>query len=175
MGRRKDIGLDSNLCLPWASSPNVVGATACATVPPNLTAFSPFSEGTSRSFMISAVATLPELRHTMPSWYTSKGLSMESMVEMILLTAFSSASMRVLSRSFRVLSSGDIPAIDSHCLAIAALSCCDSIQRYTADRFCVIPVQPPFVLASLLSVCSIAWSQAMEANSLASHCGKRDV
>ena len=32
--RRKDIGPDSNPCPPWASSPNVVGATACATVPP---------------------------------------------------------------------------------------------------------------------------------------------
>ena len=32
--RRNDIGPDSNPCPPWASSPNVVGATACATVPP---------------------------------------------------------------------------------------------------------------------------------------------
>ena len=32
--RRNDIRTDSNLCPPWASSPNVVGATACTTVPP---------------------------------------------------------------------------------------------------------------------------------------------
>ena len=32
--RRNDIGPDSNPCPPWASSPNVVGATVCATVPP---------------------------------------------------------------------------------------------------------------------------------------------
>src|SRR4029434_1392639 len=32
--RINDIGTNSNLCPPWASSPNVVGATACATVPP---------------------------------------------------------------------------------------------------------------------------------------------
>ena len=32
--RRNDIGSDSNPCPPWASSPNDVGATACATVPP---------------------------------------------------------------------------------------------------------------------------------------------
>ena len=35
MDRRNDIGPDSNPCPPWASSPNVVGATVCATVPPN--------------------------------------------------------------------------------------------------------------------------------------------
>ena len=34
--RRKDIGPDSNPCPPWASSPNVVGATVCATVSPSL-------------------------------------------------------------------------------------------------------------------------------------------
>ena len=33
--RRNDIGPDLNPCPPWASSPNVVGATACATVPPD--------------------------------------------------------------------------------------------------------------------------------------------
>src|SRR4029434_6564748 len=33
--RRNDNGPDSNPCPPWASSPNVVGATAGATVPPN--------------------------------------------------------------------------------------------------------------------------------------------
>ena len=32
--RRNDIRPESNLCPPWASSPNVVGATGCATVPP---------------------------------------------------------------------------------------------------------------------------------------------
>ena len=32
--RRNDIGPESNLCPPLASSPNVVGATGCATVPP---------------------------------------------------------------------------------------------------------------------------------------------
>ena len=37
--RRNDIGPDSNLCPPWASSPNVVGATACATVLPLFTCF----------------------------------------------------------------------------------------------------------------------------------------
>ena len=37
--RRNDIGPDSNPCPPWASSPNVVGATACATVPPLFTCF----------------------------------------------------------------------------------------------------------------------------------------
>ena len=32
--RRNDNRPDSNPCPPWASSPYVVGATACATVPP---------------------------------------------------------------------------------------------------------------------------------------------
>ena len=32
--RRNDNGPDSNQCPPWASSQYVVGATACATVPP---------------------------------------------------------------------------------------------------------------------------------------------
>ena len=34
MDRRNDNGPDLNPCPPWASSPYVVGATACATVPP---------------------------------------------------------------------------------------------------------------------------------------------
>ena len=40
--RRNDIGPDSNPCPPWASSPNVVGATACATVPPSYQSYQYF-------------------------------------------------------------------------------------------------------------------------------------
>ena len=48
-----------------------------------------------------------------------------------------------------------IPDIDLHWFVIAALSDCDSNHLWTATGFIEIPVKPPFVFESRLTVCSM--------------------
>jgi hypothetical protein len=127
----------------------------------------------------AAGAIVPLAKCTSSSCSFAKELMIDFIVLVTSSTAFSSASIRALSKLFlnlndkltfcqnlafvenfkREVNANNVKlnylvtsvtfAMASHCLVIALLSACSINQRWTAPLFSVIPTTPPFIFESL--------------------------